>query len=436
MAFSYPKSFFKQINRQNFEILKKALLKESPTNIIKNARRLLQNTNSNTINDAKQSVELFLQSIDKKDLKEKEVIIFASHEASRSGAPLIILEVAKYFKEKHNIFPIQLLCDGGELMGEFEAVGPTYLFKYYFNAALLKEEMTHLMKLLNEQTNIKKAYINSEGAGNLLKFVKKGGVDTTISLIHEMGHYYDKNAWPHINKYADKIVFPAEMVKQKAIENTKFDQEKLHVLGQGLLKTEIFKADKEEAKAWLRKELKVEPNAILILSCGILIQRKGIDIFILSAISFLNQYNGSKPVYFIWLGEESEHYFLDWNKSDIDISGYQNQIKLIGNRKNTVPYFAGSDVFYMCSRGDPYPCVIHEAVAAKLPLVIFDKATGFDNKILDQFGILVDYGDIRQVINAFNDIILQNKETHFYQENENWYDFLDNNLYCECLFKL
>jgi len=436
MAFSYPKSFIKQINRQNFEILKKALVKESPSKIIKNVRKLLQNTNSNTINDAKKNVEQFFNSINKSDLNNKEVILFASHEASRSGAPLIILEVARYFKEKHNIFPIQLICDGGELMKEFEAVGPAYLLKYYFNAALLKEEMIHLMNLLNEHATVKKAYINSEGAGNLLPFIKRSGVETVISLIHEMGHYYDKNAWTHINKYADKVVFPANLVKQKAIENTRFDESKLHVLGQGLLKTELLKADKEKLRKQLRTELKVEPNAILILSCGILIQRKGIDIFILSAISFLNQYKGEQPVYFVWLGEETENYILDWNLSDIDASGYNNQIKLIGNRKNTIPYFMGSDVFYMCSRGDPYPCVVHEAVAAKLPLLVFKNATGFDNKILQQFGNIVDYGDVKQVVEILNSFVSEQQELKYYQNEEIWNNFLDNEIYCKKLFNL
>jgi len=437
IAFTYPKSFFKQLNKENWHILKKALSKESPTKIIKNAKRLLQNTNSNTINDAKSSVEKFVQSLQKIDFQGKEVIIFASHEASRSGAPLIILEVAKYFRDHKNVIPIQLICDGGELLNEFETVGPTYLLKYYFNAALLKEEMTHLMHLLNEMTSIKKAYINSEGAGKLLAFIKKSGVETAISLIHEMGHYYDKNAWTHINKHADKIIFPAEMVKQKAIENTKFDPHKLQVLGQGLLKTELLQADKAKARKWLRNQLKVEANAILILSCGILIQRKGIDIFILSAISFLNQYKGKIPVYFIWLGEESEHYPLDWNLSDIEVSGYQEQIKLIGNRKDTIPYFVGSDVFYMCSRGDPYPCVVHEAVAAKLPLIIFNKATGFDKKTLQQFGEVVDYCDLPMVVQALNQMLTKNDSANpHYQNEENRLHFIDNNKYSEALYQL
>jgi len=226
------------------------------------------------------------------------------------------------------------------------------------------------------------------------------------------------------------------MVKQKAIENTKFDENKLQVLGQGLLKTELLKSDKNKARKWLRNELRVEPNAILILSCGILIQRKGIDIFILSAISFLNQYKGNKPVYFIWLGEETEHYILDWNNSDIAVSGYQKQIKLIGNKKDTIPYFLGSDVFYMSSRGDPYPCVVHEAVAAKLPLIIFEKATGFDPNILQNFGNIIGYADVKQMVECLNDIIAENKKACFYKKNEIWHNFLNNDLYCENLFKL
>jgi len=173
LAFAYPKSFFKQLNGENWRILKKAILNESPSQIIKNARKLLQNTNKDSTNQARKRVNKFVNSIDFPANPNLEIVLFASHEASRSGAPLIILEVAKYFKEKYNVLPIQLICDDGELLNEFVRVGPTYLMQFYFNAAMLKEEMTFLMAALNKKANIKKAYINSEGAGKLLPFLKK-----------------------------------------------------------------------------------------------------------------------------------------------------------------------------------------------------------------------------------------------------------------------
>jgi len=436
LALAYPKSFFKQLNAENWRILKKAISNESPTQIIKNVRKLLQNTNADTVEHAKKSVEKFIDTIDFDNQVYKEVIIFASHEASRSGAPLIILEVARYFKEKHQVLPIQLICDGGELFDEFAEVGPAYLLKYYFNAAMLKEEMQFLTQALVQKTSIKRAYINSEGAGKLIPFLKKAKIPKVVALIHEMGHYYDKNAWTHISKHADTIVFPAELVKNKALNNTKFDEGKVKVLGQGLLKTALLHQSKPDNRAILLKELKTETDAIFVLGCGITIFRKGIDLFIFTAISFLNQYKGDKKVYFIWVGEESENDYIEWNKRDIEESGWAKHIRLIGNRKNTIPYFLGSDMFFMSSRGDPFPCVVHEAMAAKLPVIAFEGATGFAELISKDLGVTVPYGDVQKAVKAIKDFVDNIHQSIYYKDVEKLKDLLDNDRYCEALFQI
>ncbi len=436
LAFAYPKSFLKQLNAENWRILKKALTKESPGQIIKNARRLLQNTNADTVEHAKMSVLKFVNSINFDKQAFNEVVIFASHEASRSGAPLIILAIAKYFKEQHNILPIQLICDGGELLDEFAEVGPTYLMKYYFNAAMLKEEMQFLMEALCQKAEIKRAYINSEGAGKLIPYLKRAKIPNVVSLIHEMGHYYDKNAWTHINKHADTIVFPAELVKRKALANTAFDERKLHVIGQGLLKTALLNQPKTKYAATLRKELNIEEDAHIILGCGIQILRKGIDTFIFTAISFLNSYKGNKKVYFIWVGEESENDIIDWNKVDISASGWAKQIRLIGNRKNTIPYFLGSDVFFMSSRGDPFPCVVHEALAAKLPVIAFEGATGFAELISHDLGITIPYADVPKAVEAIQQILNLLPQSYFFKDTKKLNDLLDNDRYCETLYQI
>jgi len=296
--------------------------------------------------------------------------------------------------------------------------------------------MQFLMQAFSQKTIIKRAYINSEGAGKLIPYLKKAQIPQVISLIHEMGNYYDKNAWTHISKNADAIIFPAELVKRKALKNTKFDERKLNVIGQGLLKTELLHQSKPVNQTNLRKELNIEEDAIIILGCGITIFRKGIDIFILTAISFLNQYTGKPKVYFVWVGEESENDYIGWNKTDIAESGWAKHIRLIGNRKNTIPYFLGSDVFFMSSRGDPFPCVVHEAMAAKLPVIAFEGATGFAELISDDLGITVPYGDIQKAVWAINEVLVKLYQSYYYQDEEKLKNLLDNNRYCEALFQI
>lgn len=55
-------------------------------------------------------------------------VIFISHDASRTGAPIVLLHFLKWFKANTDI-PFQILLrNGGELEPEFEALAPVSVF--------------------------------------------------------------------------------------------------------------------------------------------------------------------------------------------------------------------------------------------------------------------------------------------------------------------
>ena len=47
----------------------------------------------------------------------------------------------------------------------------------------------------------------------------------------------------------------------------------------------------------------------------------------------------------------------------------------------------------MTSRADPFPCVIHEAMAAEIPIIGFKDAGGFSEALAEGSGVLVEYAD-------------------------------------------
>jgi len=51
----------------------------------------------------------------------------------------------------------------------------------------------------------------------------------------------------------------------------------------------------------------------------------------------------------------------------------------------------------MSSRVDPFPCVIHEAMAASLPVIAFAGAGGAPEAIADGAGFVLPYADYGQV---------------------------------------
>jgi glycosyltransferase involved in cell wall biosynthesis len=67
----------------------------------------------------------------------------------------------------------------------------------------------------------------------------------------------------------------------------------------------------------------------------------------------------------------------------------------------------GADAFLMTSRVDPFPCVIHEAMAASLPIVTFANSGGAAEAVDNGAGIIVDYADYEQVSSLLRTLAAQ-----------------------------
>lgn len=395
----YPISFLKQINLDNYKTLRRALLNEPLSEILSNATKLLQRSKNENSRGLEKKINVFINQLP--DLNNFDsASIYVSHEASLTGAPLIVLNIAKHYKESHNTLPIHILCVDGEIKNKFEEIGPTYVLKYYHNKRILKQEIKYLISGIHAAYDLKNIFVNSEGSTRILQYLKNTKDINIITLIHEMGSYYPKNSWNHISKLSDHIIFPSNIVKLQAQKNSTFDKNKLHVLGQGLMKEELFTANRKKSKSDITRELNIPEESIIILGCGQLILRKGIDVFISVAISTLNSLKNTNNIYFIWLGDSRSNEQKIWANRDIEYSGHKENILLIGQKNNTIPYFTGSDIFLLTSRGDPYPCVVHEAYAAGLPVIGFKNAGGIQEMINTDIGFLIDYADITEMSKA------------------------------------
>ncbi len=157
--------------------------------------------------------------------------------------------------------------------------------------------MHRVLKKITTSVSISKTYINSVESRGVLPIINKYQLGKLIYLIHELGSYYPKRAWNDIDKFADEIVFPADFVKEKAVANSKFTSSKLHTIGQGLLKEELLSLDKRTAKKELRTRLNLPPDSKIILGCGVADARKGIDLFVHTAIGVLSNSNTPKILF-------------------------------------------------------------------------------------------------------------------------------------------
>ncbi len=340
----------------------------------------------------------FLHQI-KRCPKDTKKILIVSHEATQTGAPLIILKLAKFLKEFYDLQPVIIVGSGGPLLKQFRLIGPTYNFSHW-NTAVKNRTLSEaeIVASALSQFSFEGALMNSAESGLLIRSIKK--VHPKIFfLIHEFGDMYPDNAFADISKYAKKVIAPCDMIADFAHRNTPFAPNKIKVQGQGLLNEKLLNLDKEKYQKKLKAALEIPDSAIVVLGCGTIEKRKGVDLFLATASKAIK--STELPLYFVWVGgvharQAAQKKYFEWILKDVELMGLDERVLFIGEIPDTTNYFMGSDIMLLSSRRDPFPCVMHEAMAARLPVVCFDKSGGHAEVFSDGSGLVVPYGDTEQ----------------------------------------
>lgn len=330
-------------------------------------------------------------------------IICVSHEASMTGAPLIILRVAEKLHSKYGVDIINVLCRGGELTGEFELLGPTiqldgatwYRREGEFYAAM------DLFHDLVATKNVLGAIVNSAESRHMLAELRKLNIPIH-SLIHENARCYPEGEFKQIAELSDKVIFPSKYVQDAAFENAEFPDKQTDILPQGLLNEELLKVDSVDRSAIVRRKFDIPTDATFVLSCGTRDGRKGLDLFISTAIIALEK-APKGTLYFGWLGgsghtDNTQHAF--WATKDLETAGISEYVKFLGQTDNVTPYFQACDLLFLPSRMDPFPCVVNEAMAVAKPVVLFDQGSGCVNLIKNEGGAVVPYGNVARAADS------------------------------------
>ncbi|MCA9216758.1 MAG: glycosyltransferase family 4 protein, partial [Planctomycetales bacterium] len=221
-----------------------------------------------------------------------------------------------------------------------------------------------------------------------------------VSLIHELPNSYEPEDFQLIEAVSEKIVFPSRFVFDAAHAFERIPESKTTILPQGLL-DEGFgtRFNRDQAKQDLAEELGIPIDAKVVLACGTIDLRKGIDHFVRAAQAFFLHHASSVETHFVWLGGGPQHKHTPYHyvAMDLERSQIQDRVHFVGERSNVEPYFMAADAALMMSREDPFPCVVHEAMACGLPMITFASAGGAPEALADGAGIVVPYGDSNAV---------------------------------------
>lgn len=319
-----------------------------------------------------------------KAIKKHETLILCSHDASRTGAPLIILKIAELLHKNYQIDCKILLICGGPLVDEFRKYGEVTILDdgRNCNHANFPKMRYKISKLIDSTTNY--ALCNSAESHFVISELAKHRLKI-ISLIHEFADSYAHSVIDGLYQNSDRVVLPSNIVLE-AFETTIGEKlSGVEVLPQGIFadkdytQPEFDASRMQTAKQQILAELKLPKMTQIILGSGYVDNRKGCDFFMLTCQMMQARYPDLNFA-FIWVGQRkanfADHNFDFWLNKDIGRTGLENHLFFVGEKEDPTDFFLAADVFFMCSRLDPFPCVVLEALSAATPVICFDKTTG------------------------------------------------------------
>lgn len=327
-------------------------------------------------------------------------IVIVSHDAHPHGAQYLALHMARMF---HTVFHLKVdvvLLGEGRLRGEFArwatvhdllGIDPLGIEARGLARKLLAAGATH-------------AIANTTVSGLFAKTLKDTGF-RVISLIHELpgvikGFGIEKNA-EALAATVDCAVFPSELVRAGFLECVGAEPSSTAIRAQGLYKLNRFASDQgiREARQKLRERLGIPAKSRIVLCVGYADHRKGIDLFVEIGKRVMEARRG---VHFLWVGH-FDAALEEGIRTAVRDAGLEDHFHFPGIDPDTDLYYAGSDVYALTSREDPFPSVVMEALQVEVPVVGFAGAGGFVDLLGRGTGVVVPAFNVE----AFGDEILK-----------------------------
>lgn len=309
----------------------------------------------------------------------RETVLVVSHEATRTGTPILTFNLARRLQERYNV--VILVLGGGELVSSFESVSSAVIGPLDA-AARQPAEMEQLARGLVAAYSITYAIANSFESRHIIPPLVRRFVPV-VALIHE----FITDARPNESlddglDWPTQLVFSTELTASKAAAaHPRLLDRTIHLLPQGRCEPPASNAATADGRAHVRPEA-LRPlgceSALVVLGAGSVCYRKGVDLF-LSCAATVVALCPDRPVRFVWIGardNDDDPLYRSHLTEQIARSGLLGKATILDAVGDLSPAYAAADVFFLSSRLDPLPNVAIDAAFQGLPIVCFEQASG------------------------------------------------------------
>ena len=337
----------------------------------------------------------------------KPTVLVASHEASRTGAPLVGLNMGAALAGTHNV--VAFLGKSGPLLRDFASHSCTVV-----TGPLAPLDAEYLLRELKETHRLSAVLLNSVETSPLAQAALQAELPS-VGLVHEFAEYtLPPGRMSDMVEAMDRVITPASLIRdsvQAELLATRSGRANhITVRPQGFLPS---LPEDPAAEDLTREEILAligadGGQAKIVLGAGFVQMRKGVDLFVQTAAAVRKLWGDD--VRFVWVGDgyspKADLQYSAWVADMVrrlDLEGY---VFFLRAQSSLDALFAMSDVFYLPSRLDPFPNVALDALRAGRAVVCFDRATGVVDALSDApgrkaaVGAAVAYCDVKEAAEA------------------------------------
>ena len=350
-------------------------------------------------------------------------ILFISHEATRSGAPFVLLYLLQWLQQHKKFRFDVLLIRNGPLRDEFSKVaGNVYSvedmrqeensrknrIKRKFGFILSEEGR---MKEIGKKINVKSydlVYANTILSLSLAASFKENYKVPIVCAIHElmrtMELFHDRPYLKNKLSLLDMIIAGSQAVANDLRAYYDLPEVKIKVAH-----AFIHTYTQPFSDPQILSTVGIPSGRFIIGGASTGEWRKGVDLIVPLGM-YLNRHYPAFNYHILWIGVNMKEEFVKNLLIDIEKTGLSDRITVLAGSSSYLDYINRFDVFAMLSREDPFPLVSLEAGYLEKPIVMFSGTGGTAELMQNGGGEIVAYMDVEALAKAIVDLSANTKK--------------------------
>lgn len=330
-------------------------------------------------------------------MKRAAKILFVLHNATRTGAPLVMLDFLRW-ASIHKPFAFHiLLLTGGELEPEFRGLAKTWTIHAQPHSFFARQ-WTRMMQPIREWLifmrlrfmRYSKVYGNTVSSALLLaKYKRLLNVPYILHLhegIYAIESIIGTKAFQSALPAFESLIAVSPLVRNHLITHYHVEEQRIHIAPPC---PQLPSLDSIENR---RNDLGIKEDTFVIGGAGVVDWIKGTDLFVQLAEAFARKC-ASIDFLFLWIGKVPQ---IEKIRMEHELSqrGLSTRVRFVGPTSQPLDYFSAFDIFALTSREESFSLATLENAYLGTPTICFRGCAGIEPMLQDGAGILVEFGDI------------------------------------------